>query len=86
VRTDRPGLVVDTIKVAEDGHGMVVRVHETHNSRGPAILRFCRPISGAEETNLLERRLGPVSFERNELHIDVRPYGLATYRVQLEES
>jgi alpha-mannosidase len=86
VRTDRPGLVVDTIKVAEDGNGMVVRVHETHNSRGSAVLRFCRPISGAEETNLLERRLGPVSFERNELHIDVRPYGLATYRVQLEES
>lgn len=84
VRTDRPGLVIDTVKPAEDGDGLIVRVVEEHNSRGPATLHFLRPISSAEETNLLERPMRPARCEGSDLHFDVRPYGIATYRVRLE--
>jgi alpha-mannosidase len=83
-RTDRPGLVIDTIKPVEDGDGLIVRVVEEHNSRGTARVQLPRPIVSAEETNLLERNLGPVRFEGRDLHIEVRPYGIGTYRVRLE--
>lgn len=86
VRTDRAGLVIDTVKPAEDGDGLIVRVVEEHNSRGPATLRFLRPIISAEETNLLERTIGSAHFTGNELTIEVRPYGIATYRVRLGEA
>jgi alpha-mannosidase len=85
VRTDRPGLVIDTIKPAEDGDGLIVRVVEEHNSRGPATLRFFRPIASAEETNLLERNLGPAAFSGHDLHVEVQPYGVSTYRIRLGE-
>jgi alpha-mannosidase len=85
-RTDRPGLVIDTVKPAEDGDGLVVRVVEQHNSRGPATITFGQPIRSAEETNLLERTTGPAHFDGNDLHIQVRPYGIATYRVRLGEA
>jgi alpha-mannosidase len=84
VRTGRPGLVIDTVKPAEDGDGFIVRVHESHNSRGAATLTFVRPIASAEETNLLERTVGPATFSGHDLHLEVRPYGLTTYRVRLE--
>jgi alpha-mannosidase len=85
VRTDRPGLVIDSIKPAEDGDGLIVRVVEEHNSRGPATLRFFRPIASAEETNLLERNLGPAAFSGHDLHVEVQPYGVSTYRIRLGE-
>lgn len=83
VNTDRPGLVIETVKPAEDGDGVIVRLYEAHNTRGPAVLRFLRPIVSAEETNMLEERIGPADIEGSELRLRVRPYGIATFRVRL---
>jgi len=83
VSTDRPGLVVETVKPAEDGDGTIVRLYDAHNTRGPAVLRFFHPIASAEETNMLEERIGPADVAGHELRLHVRPYGISTFRVRL---
>lgn len=83
VSTDRPGLVIETVKPAEDGDGVIIRVYDAHNTRGPAVLRFFRPIASAEETNMLEERIGPADTAGHELRLRIRPYGIATFRVRL---
>ncbi|HZU13594.1 MAG TPA: alpha-mannosidase [Chloroflexota bacterium] len=83
VRTDRPGLVIETVKPAENGDGIVVRVYDAYNTRGTGVLEFAHAIVSAEETNLLEEPIGPAEFEGTTLTIPVRPYGIATYRVRL---
>ena len=82
VSTDRPGLVIETVKPAEDGDGVIVRLYDAHNTRGPAVLRFFRPIASAEETNMLEEPIGPASSSGHELRLQIRPYGIATFRVR----
>ena len=83
VRTDRPGLVIETVKPAEDGDGLIVRVYDAHNSRGAATLTFPRPIVAAQETNMLEEQSSPVEISGTTLRFTVRPYGITTFRVRL---
>ena len=84
LQTDRPGLVVETVKPAEDGPGLIVRVYDAHNTRGAATLTFARAIVAAEETNMLEEPIGPADFAGHELRLAVRPYGISTFRVVLQ--
>jgi alpha-mannosidase len=76
-------IVVETVKVAEDGDGLIVRLYEAHNQRGPASLTFGRPVASAVETDLLERELGPVDVAGNEVRFSVRPFEVKTLRVRL---
>jgi len=82
VTTDRTGLYVDTVKPANDGRGVIVRLYEGHGSRGPASLSFARSIASAEECDLLERRTGDVALQDAQtLTFSVRPYEVKTFRV-----
>lgn len=86
VATDRAGLFVDTVKPANDGRGVIIRLYEGHGARGPASLTFARAIANAEECDLLERRTGDVAQPgAHTLAFAVRPYEVKTLRVTLQE-
>jgi alpha-mannosidase len=83
IRTNRPGLVIETVKPAEDGDGLIVRCYEAHNTRGEATLEFGTQIASAEAVTMLEERKGPVEVTGNVLRFTVRPYGIFSFRVRL---
>ena len=83
VSTDCAHIVIDTIKPAEDGQGLIVRLYEAHNQRGTGTLTFATPLRSAEECNLLEEPLGAVSYQDNTLPFTVRPFEIKTYRIKL---
>lgn len=83
IATDRPGLVIETVKPAENGDGLIVRVYDAHNTRGPATLTFGGEIAFAEQANMLEESVGRADYLGQELRFEVRPYGIATFRVRL---
>jgi alpha-mannosidase len=76
-------IVVETVKVAHNGDGLIVRLYEAHNQRGPVSLRFARPIASAAEADLLEREIGPLEVAGNEVRLAVRPLEVKTLRVRL---
>lgn len=81
--TDCPHIVVDTVKPAEDGHGLIVRLYEAHNRRGKGSLTFAAPLLSAQECNLLEEPLGAAEHQANRLFFQVRPYEIKTFRLRL---
>lgn len=81
--TDCPHIVIDTVKPAEDGNGLIVRLYEAHNQRGNGTLIFATPILTAEECNLLEETLGDANYQAHTLSFRVRPFEIKTFRVQL---
>ncbi len=78
--------MIETVKVAEDGNGLVVRLYEAHNQRGRGTITFATPIVGAQECNLLEAPKGDAEFQENTLYFSVHPFEIKTFRVHLKTS
>ena len=58
------GMVIDTVKRAEDSNDVIIRLYEPLGSRRSAALRFGRPVRSICRTNLAEREDGePLSLE-----------------------
>lgn len=84
IRLDNPALVVEAVKLAEDGSGdVVVRLYEAHGTRarGTAVADFAH--SSVVETDLLERPLEDSAIRRRsdgEVQLVLRPFQLVTLR------
>ena len=83
LEVDAPSAVASAVKQAYDGQGWVVRVWETSGKVGSAKITFCRPISSAEETDLLEDRVGPADANGSTLTFKLSPHEIKTFRVEL---
>lgn len=86
LRTDCEHVVVETVKPAEDGDGLIVRLYEAHNQRGQGTLYFATNIRAASECNLLEEPLGEATYQENALTFQVRPFEIKTFRVHLSRA
>jgi len=76
-------VVVDTIKQAEDGNGLIVRMYEAYGQRGPVTLAFARPIRRAILCNLIEENGEDLRTEGKSLTLSLTPYQLRSLRVEL---
>ena len=78
--------VVDTVKVAEDGDGLIVRVYECANGRGPVALRFAHAIASAQSVTILEEpdaAAGALDISDAELRFTLSPFQVRTFRIRL---
>ncbi len=83
IQTECMHVVVETVKPAEDGDGLIVRLYEAHNQRGRGTLTFATSILSAQECNLLEEPINNVSYQGNTLPFQVRPFEIKTFRIRL---
>lgn len=82
VRTNAGHVVVDTVKQAEDGDGLIVRTYEFGRRRGPVVLEFGFGVAGARTCNLVEADQGPAAVTANRLEFATRPFAIHTFRVR----
>jgi alpha-mannosidase len=80
-QVDAPGLVLDTVKLAEDSDALVLRLYEAHGGRGRARIRLGLPFTHARRSNLLEDDLGPAHVEEDVIGLDFRPWEIVTLLV-----
>jgi alpha-mannosidase len=83
LQTDCEHVIVETVKPAEDGDGLIVRLYEAHNQRGNGTITFARPIVSAQECNLLEEAGNNASYSGNGLEFQVKPFEIKSFRVRL---
>ena len=79
---DLAGLVLDTIKRAEDGDGLVLRLYEAHGGRGTARVRLDLPWTDASRCNLLEDDGAELAVEGRELVVPYNPFEIVSVRVR----
>lgn len=83
-RVSAPNVVLETIKQAEDGDGVIVRLYECDNAQTPVTLTWNRPFTGVEECNLIEERCPDAKLETegSELRFTIKPYEVKTFRIR----
>ena len=76
-------LVLDTIKRAEDGDALVLRLYEPHGGSGSSRVRLNLPFGAARRTSALEEPLedGEVAVEDGALVLAYRPFEVITVLV-----
>lgn len=80
ISIDNPALVVEAVKLAEDGSGdVVVRLYEARGGRAFGRLTPNFGVAAATRTDLLERTLD--SQPEDALELDLRPFQIVTVRL-----
>ncbi|MDJ1007706.1 MAG: glycoside hydrolase family 38 C-terminal domain-containing protein [Paracoccaceae bacterium] len=82
VTVSRQNVIVETVKPADDGEGVVFRLYEAEGRRGEATLTFDRDVARATLTDLLEDPLAalPLVSDRA-LRVALGPHEIKTLRV-----
>jgi alpha-mannosidase len=78
---DDANLVLDTIKRAEDGDTLVIRLYEAHGARGTASLRLGFPARSVRFANLLEDPGEAARVVGDAIEVPYRPYEIVTLLV-----
>ncbi len=81
VSVDRPNVVVETIKQAEDGRGIIVRLYESQRQRGPLTLTTGFDLAEAWRTNLLEENQTALTPGKRSVAMHIKPYEIVTLRL-----
>jgi alpha-mannosidase len=82
VSTTQSNVIIETIKRAEDGNGIIVRLYESHRQRGQVQLKLGFPVEAAWQTNLLEENESALRVEQDTIQLDLKPYQIMTLRLQ----
>jgi alpha-mannosidase len=81
VAADRPNIVIETVKQAEDGLGLIVRLYESRRQRGLVTLTTAFNLAEAWRTNLLEENQEPLKQAENQVSLFIKPYEIVTVRL-----
>ena len=78
---DAPNVVIEAVKNAEDGNGVIVRAYECYGRRTKAILTLDASVLDAKKVNILEEIIGETPFDEHAIELNLRPYEITTIRV-----
>ena len=79
--------VIDTIKPAEDGDGLIVRVFDCTGGGAPADISFALPIASVRSVNLLEQddaEAGSPEVSGSGMRFILPAFGVRSFRVHLQ--
>jgi alpha-mannosidase len=81
LNVDSDSIIVEALKQAEDGHGLVLRTYDSHGCRAPVPLDFALELEAAAETDLLEENGQAVDTEGCRIEARYGPYEIKTHRL-----
>jgi alpha-mannosidase len=77
-------VALGSLKMAEDGRGVVLRLYEPRGARGECALRFSHGVERVERANLLEEAEERVEVRDGAVRLELRPFEVVTLRVALQ--
>lgn len=75
-------VILEAMKWAGNGGGLILRLYEAGHGRGEAALQFAKAVSSVSETNMLEEEPRIIAREAREAALRFRPFEIKTVRVE----
>jgi alpha-mannosidase len=83
-RVDAPNVIVETVKLAEDGSGdVIVRLYESMRTATRCTLTTTLPVLAAAETDMLEEQPRLLDLDKGAIAPDFRPFEIKTVRLSV---
>jgi alpha-mannosidase len=79
---DMPNVMIETVKKAEDGNALIVRMYEAHGGRGEATLSSDLPVKRAWLCNGLEENETALSW-KDGATFTVVPFQIVTVKLEM---
>lgn len=85
VSCSSPNVIIETVKQAEDGDGIIVRLYESQRKRGQVQVRIGSAVESAWATNLLEENESAANVVNDSIILDLRPYQIVTLKIKVQK-
>ncbi|OLD49433.1 MAG: hypothetical protein AUI42_07890 [Actinobacteria bacterium 13_1_40CM_2_65_8] len=82
IEVDRPQVVIEAIKRAEDSEAVIVRLYESWGGRCTTRVRTTLPATRAFLCDLLERNVVEVRVHDGELQLELTPFKILTLKLE----
>ena len=82
VSTSTQNVIIETVKMAENRNGIIVRLYESQRKRGQVKVIAGFGLEAAWTTNLLEENESALSVEGDSVILDLKPYQIVTLRMK----
>jgi alpha-mannosidase len=83
ISCESPNIVIDTVKMSEDGKGVIVRLYETQRIRTQAKLGLGFAYKEAYKCDLLENRISEQTVVGDNVELFIKPYEIVTLQFVL---
>ena len=81
-----PNIVLETVKLAEDGSGdVILRLYEAKRMATRCVLTTTLPVEGASLANMLEEGEADLMIENGHLGLDFRAFEIKTIRLKVNQ-
>ena len=77
-----PNVIVESVKRAEDGPELIVRLYESEGTLTDATVRFGFPVRSAAEVNLLEEPERGLAVVDDAIRIRFQPRAICSLRLE----
>lgn len=86
IRCDAPNVVIQTLKPADCGRGVILRLFDQTGCRGPVRVASARPLRRAALTDLLETPNAELPVTGDTLCLDLSPHQIATLHLEFADA
>ncbi len=77
-----PGIVIDSIKKAEDSDNVIIRLHEAHGQSLKTTLTFGIRADAVTECDLMEQEVAALKIAKSKLSLKFSPFEIKTLKVK----
>lgn len=84
ISLDKKNVMLETIKMAEDGSGIIVRMYEFENALSKVNVTFDNEIVSIKECDLIENEIETIIPIDNSFITTIKPYEIKTFKVVLK--
>lgn len=81
---NREGVIIESVKKAEDESAVILRLYEAYNSRAEVRVTTCLPLREAVLCDLLEQDIEPLPVEDDTFTVEVKPFEIVTVKLRLK--
>lgn len=82
IQIDSANVIIDALKLAQDGDGIILRVYEAEQRRGEVTVKTALPFTRVTECNLMEENEAELPAGGGEFRFYIKPFEVKTFRLQ----